>query len=353
MKKRVLYLMAAVVLSMSMLLCACSSGEGGADSTTPAATGQDSSAGNNASDNNNASSKDADKPADNGTTDAGTDNGSNTADQGDSDDSDVLSVLTGKETGEYKKKDINTNYNPDKCVAINLNGSSASSEGSGVSINGGIITISEEGKYIVSGTLDNGQIVINVDKEEDVRLILNGVNITCGNSSCIYVMSADKLIITLAEGTTNTLRDGASYTYTDAENEEPNAALFTDCDLSINGNGTLNVTGNFKHAIRAKADIKITSGKLIISAVNKGIKAKKTLSVLNGDIIISSGKDGLEAGSTVNIDGGNLIITAEDEAMQSDEQIIVNNGTVDLSKSKNGMKAPVITTNGGNVILPQ
>ena len=370
MRKRVINTLLAALMVLALCLTGCTSGGDTAEkpsagdqsgtqssdnsnkqSDTGSQTGTQNEAGNqdaNKADNdqNNTETK-TDSNSDNNT-DSSADNTS--VDDDGSDDS-----LVTKEgiTGSYKKKDLKTTYNENKATAIVLNGDSATITGTGAEVDGLTIRINTKGNYLISGTLNDGQIVVNVGDDDDVRLILNGVDIKCSNSSCIYVINADKCIITTTAGSVNNLTDGNKYTYAKPDKEEPNAAIFTDCDLSINGEGTLNVTGNFGHAIRAKADLKITSGTIKVSAADKGFKAKKTFSILDGNVTINAKKDGIDAGSVINIDGGSLTVTAGDDAVQSDEQIIVNDGTVDLSKSKKGMKAPVITTNGGNILLAE
>ena len=252
-------------------------------------------------------------------------------------------------TGSYKKKDLKSSFNPDKATRIVLNGSSVSVNGDGASADGCIVTITAKGTYLISGSVDDGQIVVNAGDDDDVRLILNGVQLHAEKSAAIFVINADKCILTLVDGTVNTISDGNSYEYYDLDKEEPNAAVFSDADLSINGSGTLNVTGNFEHAIRVKADMKITAGTIDLSAINKGIKVKKTFSILDGRVTINARDDGINAGSVINIDGGELIVNAGDDGIQSDEQIIVNAGVVDTTGSKKGFKAPLFTPNGGEI----
>ena len=369
MRKRLINTVLAALLVLALCLSGCTSGgtSGGTDTNDKqTADNNADNTGNSAKDSQNSSDKQSDKTDDtaqqetgktekNDQSGEGSSSNDNSGQTGDDTDSDSDEALVTKEgiTGEYKKKDLKTTYNEAKATSIVLNGNTAAITGTGAEADGSTIRINTKGNYLISGSLNDGQIVINVGDDDDVRLILNGVDIRCSNSSCIYVINADKCIITTTAGSVNTLSDGSNYTYAKPDKEEPNAAIFSDCDLSINGEGTLDVTGNFGHAIRAKADLKITSGTLYVSAADKGFKAKKTFSILDGNVTINAKKDGIDAGSVINIDGGTLTITSGDDAVQSDEQIIINDGTVDLSKCKKGMKAPVITTNGGNVLFAE
>ena len=130
------------------------------------------------------------------------------------------------------------------------------------------MTITAIGTYNISGTLNNGQIIVDTEDEGTVNLVLNGATINNSTSAPIYVRSADKTVITLADGTQNDVTDGAAYTYDDAEAEEPNAAIFSKDDLTINGGGALTVTANFNDGITSKDDLKITSGVITVNAVN-------------------------------------------------------------------------------------
>ncbi len=389
MKKRVLFLTTALILVISVVFGGCTSktddsGDGQATVTQGAETGNNGSGTNSQNSNNGTNDstsnangagsstvKDNDNTADNNTGNNGSqestdnsgtdDNGNNTdSNQGnaagntdpdsDSDSkTDYSELVPAYATGEYKKKDLKSSFNPDKATKIELNGSSITVDGDGAVADGNKVTISAKGTYLISGTLDDGQIIVNAGDDDDVRLILNGATVNCSNSSCIYAINADKVILTLVDGTVNTFTDGTEYVFANAEKEEPNAAIFSDCDFSINGTGTLNVNGNFQHAIRVKADVKITSGTINLNAVQKGIKIKKTFAILDGTLNIKSGDDGINAGMTISLDGGTINIVAEDDAIQSDEQIIVNAGTIDTSKSKKGFKAPLFTPNGGDI----
>ena len=386
MRKRALYLTAVLILAISVIFGGCSSSgdadngntvtqdpgnangqDNGADKVTPGTTdnnGNGTSDGNGTSvDNGNANNTDnntTQAPDDNtGTPDSGNNgsqpadnNGSDSGNDGDGDSdnkTDYAELVPSYATGEYKKKDLKSSFNPDKATKIELNGSSINVSGDGATADGNKVTITAKGTYLISGTLDDGQIIVNAGDDDDVRLILNGATVNCSNSSCIYGINADKIILTLVDGTVNTFTDGTDYVYANAEKEEPNAAIFSDCDLSINGTGTLNVNGNFQHAIRVKADVKITSGTINLTAAQKGIKIKKTFSIMDGTLNIKSGDDGINAGSVINIDGGLITVTAEDDAVQSDEKIVVNAGTVDTSASKKSIKAPIFEPNGGEI----
>ena len=178
----------------------------------------------------------------------------------------------------YKNKDVDDTWRPEDVQAIDLN-----------AVQNGVFTISQKGDYLLSGTL-SGQIVIEVPEEEKVRLILNSVTITNSRGPAIYETQSDKLIITLAEGTVNTLTDGSVITDDD---DTIGAALYAEDDLSLNGTGSLTVNGTQKHGIQSKADLVIANGNITVNAVTDGIRGRNSMLVLGGTLNVTAGGDGL------------------------------------------------------------
>ena len=168
-----------------------------------------------------------------------------------------------------------------------------------------IVRITEAGDYVLSGTLD-GQVLIEAPKDAKVRLILNGVSIVSPEGPAIYEQQADKLIITLAEGTENSLTDGSPVT---DEDDTIGAALYAEDDLSINGQGTLTVNGTQKHGIQSKADLIIAGGAITVTAVTDGVRGRNSVLVLDGALGITCGGDGITATRT-DAEGKGWIVLA-------------------------------------------
>ena len=188
----------------------------------------------------------------------------------------------------YKNKDVDDTWSTDAAV-ITLEGSTASSDAAGVEISGNTVKITREGEYILSGSLQ-GQVVIEVAETEKVHLILNGVTIESAEGPAIYEKLSDKLIVTLAEGTVNTLSDQTAVQDGD---DTIAAALYAEDDLSINGKGTLIVSGNAGNGIHSKADLVIADGTYEITSANDGIKGRNSVLVLAGSLKIQSAGDGI------------------------------------------------------------
>lgn len=269
----------------------------------------------------------------------------------------------------------------ENATQITLDESSVSIEGAGASESDGIITISSEGTYVISGTLKDGQIQIDADNEDNVQIVLNGVDITCSDSAVIYAKKAKEVILTVEAGTENTLTDAKTYVYEEETETDPDAAIFSKADLYINGSGTLTVNGNYDHAIAAKDAMyiddatvaltavtdgmnvndafTITSGALTITAGDDAIHTDATLTVNGGTITASECQEGLE-GSGIEINGGEIIITSNDDginAANSEEtevshDITINGGTVLVDAMGDGIDANgSITMTGGNVTV--
>lgn len=247
--------------------------------------------------------------------------------------------LTSIPTINYKTKDLTSSYNSAEKISFTSN--AVSYNGSNAIINGSTITITAGGSYVVSGTCSDGQII--VDTTEFVQLILNGVNLTSKTSAPIYVKSADKTVITLADGSSNTLSDTSSMQYTDATEKEPNATIFSKDDLSFNGTGSLTVNANFSNAIQCKDKLKFTQGTYTITSVGDGIQGKDCVGICGGTFNIKTAGDGIKATNDkdaaagfVEITEGNITINATKDGIQAESYIDIQGGTLN------------ITTNGGS-----
>ncbi|MHC5247839.1 carbohydrate-binding domain-containing protein [Enterococcus sp. LJL90] len=240
--------------------------------------------------------------------------------------------------GSYTDDDYDESYDESTATTITLNGDSAEIDGEGATESDGVITITTGGTYILSGEYD-GEIIVSADADADeVQLVLNGVNITNDDSSAIYVEQAEKVKITLAKGTTNTVSDGSDYVYDSADEDEPDAAIFSKDDLTINGSGTLIVNGNYNNGIRGKDDVVITNGNIQVTAVNNAIKAKDSLSIAGGtfDLTTTSG-DGIQVNGTdtdtgwIAIDGGDFTINSGNDGIQAETNLSISEATIEIT----------------------
>lgn len=235
-----------------------------------------------------------------------------------------------QETYTYSDYELDDSYDEGSAALITLSGDSAESNGTGVTISGSTVTISREGCYILRGELTDGQIIVDAGDTDQVQLVLDGVSITCSDSSPILVRNADKVKVTLAADSENTLTDGASYAEDD---DNPDAALFSKDDLILNGSGTLTATGNYKHGIAGNDDLVITGGTYNVTSVSHALRGNDSVCILDGTFNLTSEKDGIQASNIedadkgwIQIDGGTYTITSSGDGIQAETDLTINGG---------------------------
>ncbi|WP_226528098.1 carbohydrate-binding domain-containing protein [Metabacillus niabensis] len=254
------------------------------------------------------------------------------------------------EAVSYKEDDSYTDWKNEDPTYIELNGTEADFDSSAaVLFDNNVLTIKTGGTYVLSGQLDNGQIVVDAEDKNTVKLILNGVNIQSSTSSAIYVKNAEKTTISLVEGTENTVSDAEKYVYEDSSEDEPNAAIFSKDDLTINGTGSLIVHGNYNNGIASKDKLKITGGTIDIHAVDDGIMGRDLVAVKEGTIQIEAGGDGIKSTNdedaskgTIALEGGAFDITSGNDAIQSIASLWITDGTYTI---KSGEGSPQTISN--------
>lgn len=288
-------------------------------------------------------------------------------------------------------------YDEENYTTITLANTSISADGGGVTISSSIATITEEGTYIISGTLNDGQIIVDAPDDEKVQLVLDGVNITNSYTAPIYVREADKVFITLYENTTNTL-----YTTIDedlnTEDSNVDAAIFSKSDLTINGEGSINITSNVGNGITSKDDLVITGGNFTLVTDKNGLEANDTLAIADGNFNIttnggyenapeqdgddsdmgnmtfpgfssgnwgsssssssSSSSDstpsckGIKCESTIYITGGVFDISSYDDAIHSDDTLQIDDGDFTIYTGDDALHANISNViNGGDIYI--
>ncbi len=255
-------------------------------------------------------------------------------DAGDSSQSAIISQIPEVTFPESPKAGTGTNAD----ASITLNGNSIAVEGSGARVSGSTVTITAAGTYKITGTLNDGQVIVNTLDKDKVKLILNGVKITCSDSSPVYVIgSPNKTVIYLQEGSVNILEDGSVYdsSKADPSTDAPAAAIFSMDDLKLEGSGELYVTGNYNKGIFTKDDLEIEGGSIYVKASDDGIRGKDSITMTGGAVYIDAGADGLRTSNetdkgkgNIQVDGGALYIKAEQDAVQSVGDIGISSGKI-------------------------
>ena len=237
----------------------------------------------------------------------------------------------------YSKRDLDASYDASSATVITLSGDSASVQGAGAQASAAGAVISSAGTYIVSGELTDGQLLVDAGDDDKVQLVLAGATIHNEDAPAIYVRNADKCFVTLDAGTENNLSDGSSYAL-ESDSDEPYATLFSRCDLTLNGSGTLNVTSAYRHAVCSKDDLVVVSGTYNISAVEDGLRGRDSVKVRDGVFTIQAGGDGIKSNKDddptkgfVSIDGGAFDIQAGDDAVQGKTLIRLAGGSLTVA----------------------
>lgn len=271
-------------------------------------------------------------------------------------------------SGMFTERDLSGDYDESSALRISLNGTSAEVTDEGkettsadVSIDGSTVTIKTEGTYIFSGTLTDGMIIVEADDSAKVQIVLDGASVTSKTSAALYVVSADKVFVTTAEGTDNTLANGGSFTAIDDNNID--GAVFAKDDITFNGAGTLTVTSPAGHGIVGKDDVKIAGGTIAVTAAKHGIQANDSARFAEAVVDISAGTDGVHVSDNADAEEGTesdsyfyiadttLTIEAGDDGIHADAQARAEGGSIKITDSYEGIEALDIDISGGEIAL--
>ena len=251
----------------------------------------------------------------------------------------------------YSDYELDDSFDRQSAASITLSGSTAQSNGSGVSINNATVTISKEGCYLISGELEDGQIIVDAGDSDKVQLVLNKASIHCSTGSAILVRNADKVKVTLAADSENELSDGTEY---QTDDDNPDAALFSKDDLVINGSGSLTVQGNYKHGIAGNDDLVITGGRLTVNSLSHALRGKDSVAILDGTFVLTSQKDGIQASNTedstkgwVQSDGGNFTIQSSGDGIQAETNLSIYDGSFTITSGGGAVNGADHTENRG------
>ena len=250
-------------------------------------------------------------------------------------------TVAQSETGTFSSADMFTErdlagtYEESGAVYVTLSDDGITGETAGVAINGQTLTITAEGTYIVSGTLSEGQIVVDADNAK-VQIVFDNVDITCASSAAVYVKSAEKVFVTLAEGSQNTLRNTDEYVAIDDNNID--AVIFAKSDLTLNGTGSLTIVSAEEHGIVSKDDLKITGGTYDITAAGHALSGKDSVRIADGTFILTAEKDGIHAENAddeekgyIYIADGDFTITSDGDGMDASNIVQIEDGTFDIT----------------------
>ena len=251
----------------------------------------------------------------------------------------------------FSDRDYRTDYDESACAFIQLDGDTAACESNAVEISGGTVTILDERTYVLSGTLADGMIIVDAEKTDKVQLVLNGADVACASSAAVYVRQADKVFITLADGTVNRLSNSSGFTAIDDSSID--GAVFSKDDLTLNGGGSLTIDSPAGHGVVSKDELKLTGGEYVITAASHGLAGKDCVYIDGASLTISSGKDGVHAENAddpafgnIYIAGGSLNITSDGDGLSASGQIQIDGG--EFSIISGGGSSTVSLERGGD-----
>ena len=277
----------------------------------------------------------------------------------------------------FTTNDQNGNWDTSGATVITLTGDGATISGNGAYTVNGNVVITNAGYYVVSGTLTDGYISVDAYNSSKVFIMLDGVEINCSDDACIRVDQAEKVFLTLAEGSQNILISGSSYS-TEALNDGTDGAIFAHDDLTINGSGSLTVTAQYRHGIAANDDLVITGGTIAVTAEADAIHANDSLRIKEASITVDAGDDGLvtsneeengyfyiESGmlditaaddaihttGDITIAGGSITIDAGDDGIHSDSNVYISDGSILIEDCYEGIEALNIDVSGGDITI--
>lgn len=250
----------------------------------------------------------------------------------------------------YSDRDRSGAWDEDDVVArIALNGSAADVQGEGAAFADGILTVTAEGVYVLTGELD-GSILVDAGDGDKVQLVLQDAAVRSADGPAIRILSADKVFLTVPEGSAASLSDSAAYTLPEGE-DEPNACLYSKTDLTLNGAGSLTVTGNYRHAVNSKDDLIITCGALTVTAVEDGLRGKDGVGIDAGEISVTCGGDGVHSSGDeekpekgwISLDSGTLSIVSGSDGVQAATILQLRGGSVSLTTGGGAGEAAAVT----------
>lgn len=238
---------------------------------------------------------------------------------------------------ETHEEEDDYTWDESNVVEIALADDASSAGSQAVKISGNQVTIMASGTYRLTGKLSDGQVLVESTDDAVVRLILNGVDINNNSSAPIYLVSAEKTVIVLADGTQNILTDTANYIFASEDEDEPKATLFSNDDLTITGNGSLTVIGQYNDAVSTDDGLLIKATNLNIQAVDDGIRGKDYLVIDNAILEIAAGGDGLKSDSDdaekpgqIQISDSTLTINSVGDAASAEGTVTILSGEINI-----------------------
>ena len=259
-------------------------------------------------------------------------------------------TLTTQTASYFEASDLTATYDESKASKILLQGTTATVSGDGVTVNGSTVEITKAGTYIVEGTASKVQLKVAAGKQDEVQIVFK--NATLKNTEApLLVDTAKKVILTVADGTKNEVADESTSTV--------KGAIYSDSDLTINGKGSLTVTGAASNAIKSKDGIRIVDATVTTTAKKHGVAANDFVNVSGATLNLSADEDGIHSDNEDDVLLGNVYLTntnitvnAGDDGINASNTMLIDEGaTIDVQKSVEGLEARLIHQVGGTITV--
>ncbi len=266
----------------------------------------------------------------------------------------VTPTLSSKTDSQelFSRRDYETDYSESEAIHITLTGASAECGSPAVQISGSTVTLCDEGIYVLSGTLDDGTVIVNAEKEDKLQLVLSGVNIHSAASAPIYILQADKVFLTMAPNSVNALSNGGSFAAIDENNID--AVIFSKEDLTLNGSGSLQVVSPAGHGIVSKDSLTVTGGEYRIEAASHGLSGKDDVCIAGGVFALTAGKDGIHAENAddtargfVYVEGGSFTMDAQGDGISASAYAELRGGSFAITAGGGSANAQKQTSDFG------
>ena len=260
----------------------------------------------------------------------------------------------------FTANDLDAAWDTAGATQITLSDEGSTVRGNGAYVYNGDVYIVYAGRYMLSGTLSDGSVIIEADGDDKIWLMLDGVSVHCEDGAAIRIEQAGKVFMTLRDGTENTLSSGASYSE-ESVSAGVDGTIYSRDDLTINGTGSLKVSAEYRHGIVCNDDFVMTGGMLNVTAAQDAIHANDSVRLKDADLMLSAGDDGITASnddetSYVYIESGNITIPACYEGIEA-VRITIAGGTIDIDPTDDGINAngysgnSVINITGGDITI--
>lgn len=235
----------------------------------------------------------------------------------------------------FTDNDKEIGYDSSTSVTVALADSGIVCESTAVTVNGKNLTITDEGTYVLSGSLSGGSVTVDAEKTDKVTLILDNVSITADNTAPIYIKQADKVFVTTTANSENSLIQQGEFVNNGDDNID--SVIFSKDDITLNGAGKLTLSTSNGHGIVSKDDLAITSGSYEITASSHALSGKDCVKIAEGTFLLTSGKDGIHAENAddadmgyIYISGGSFTMNCTGDGIDSSAYIQIDNGNFNI-----------------------